>query len=551
MAGPKYELRFWEGVPPEQGGYPGFYPRTETKNGVVGEYDVGVPMRDGKKIYVNIFRPEQPGRYPGLIAWSPYGKHGLTKYAHFPRCGVADADLSENTIFEGPEPRYWCSNGYVVINVDPRGAWNSEGDLTLMTDQEGQDGYDLIEWAAAQGWCNGKLALVGVSYLAWSQWRIASTNPPHLAAINPWEGVSDFYRELGYHGGVPETFFVPGLKNFMSFTRTRVEDIAGLIAEHTLFDEFWQSKNPDLSKITVPAFVVASWSDHGLHTRGTLEGFRQISSPQKWLLVHGRKKWQYFYEQVDMQKAFMDKFLKGMKSEADYWPRVRVEVRDRYCLGGYRSENEWPVARTEYRKLFLDTSAGTMGESPVAQHGETRYGVDDISDKTQNARFTATFDRPTELTGYMKAKLWVQADGSDDMDLFVALEKIDRTGNVVRFPFFNCWDDGAVALGWLRASHRELDGSRSTPYQPFHPHTAEVKLGKGEIVPVEIEIWPSSTRFEAGEALRLVVQGSDIHYHPNQWPTNAHEQTVNKGQHVIHAGGKYDSHLLVPVIPSE
>ena len=550
MASGDAELRFWSGIAPAEGGYPGFNPRTETKDGIVGHYDIAVPMRDGKKIYVDVFRPEAPGRYPALIAWSPYGKHGRTKYAWFPRCGVADADLSENTIFEGPDPKYWCPNGYAVINVDSRGAWNSEGDLTFMTEQEGQDGYDLIEWAAAQDWSNGKLALVGVSYLAWSQWRIASTNPPHLAAINPWEGVSDFYRELAYHGGVPETFFVPGLKTFMSFTTTRVEDIAELVAEHTLFDDYWLSKNADLSQIRVPAFVVASWSDQGLHTRGTLEGFRRISSPDKWLLVHGRKKWQFFYEHVEMQKHFFDKFLRGMDTEVDYWPKVSVEVRDRYYWGTFRGENEWPLARTKYTELFLNPSDKTMGWAPVAEQGQVRYRVDDIADKSQNAQFTVVFQEPIELTGYMKLKLWVQADGSDDMDLFVALEKVDRSGNVVHFPFFNCWDDGPTALGWLRASHRELDDVRSTPYQPFHPHTREVKLRESEIVPVEIEIWPSSTRFDAGEALRVVVQGSDIYNYPNQWPTNAHERTVNRGQHVIYAGGKYDSHLLVPVIPA-
>ena len=95
-----------------------FSPRSESKDGIRREYDIAVPMRDGKKIYVDIFRPEAPGRYPALIAWGPYGKHGVTKYAYFPRCGVADADLSENTIFEGPQPGYWCPNGYVIINVD-------------------------------------------------------------------------------------------------------------------------------------------------------------------------------------------------------------------------------------------------------------------------------------------------------------------------------------------------------------------------------------------------------------------------------------------------
>ena len=280
-------------------------------------------MRDGKKIYVDIFTPETAGKYPTLIAWSPYGKHGRTKYAWFSRCGVCDADLSEDTIFEGPDPAYWCPNGYAIINVDSRGAWKSEGDLTFMTEQEAQDGYDLIEWAGGPGLVNGKVGLTGVSYLAWSQWRIASLNPPHLAAINPWEGVSDFYRELAYHGGIPETYFVPGLKTFMSFTTTRVEDIASRWASTTCSTTTGRARTPDLSQINVPAFVVASWSDQGLHTRGTLEGFRRISSQDKWLLVHGRKKWQFFYEQVEMQRPFFDKFLKGVRDEVDYWPKVR------------------------------------------------------------------------------------------------------------------------------------------------------------------------------------------------------------------------------------
>jgi predicted acyl esterase len=136
------------------------------------------------------------------------------------------------------------------------------------------------------------------------------------------------------------------------------------------------------------------------------------------------------------------------------------------------------------------------------------------------------------------------------MDLFVAIHKIDRSGKTVPFAF--CWihDDGPVALGWLRVSHRELDEGRSTPYQPYHKHQREIKLKPGEIVPVEIEIWPASTLFERGEKLRVVVQGSDIGMYPGQIATYAHMAYVNRGEHVIYTGGKYDSHLLVPVIPS-
>jgi hypothetical protein len=141
----------------------------------------------------------------------------VTKYAYFPRCGVADADLSENTIFEGPDPKYWCPNGYSIINVDSRGAWNSEGDLTFMTEQEGQ------------GWLRphrmGRRAALVQRKTGPGRGVVSGLVPmadcfdqsPHLAAINPWEGVSDFYRELGYHEVYRD--LVPGLKGFMSFTR--------------------------------------------------------------------------------------------------------------------------------------------------------------------------------------------------------------------------------------------------------------------------------------------------------------------------------------------
>ena len=545
------ETFFREGLPLGKGKYPGYNPRTEVAAGMICEYDVTATMRDDTKIYIDVFRPEKEGRYPVLIAWAPYGKHGRIKYKYFPKCGVCDSDLSEFTVFEAADPVYWCAKGYIVVNADPRGAWGSEGDLTLLSEQEAKDGYDLVEWAGTQSWSNGKVALHGVSYLAWSQWKIAALNPPHLAAINPWEGVTDFYRELAFHGGIPETEFLAMWLPSVSFSATRVEDLIKMAGEHTLFDKYWAGKNADLSKITVPAFVVASWADHGLHARGTLEGFKKIASKDKWLLVHGRKKWQYFYQNVEKQRQFFDRFLKGMDSEVKYWPKVMVEIRERFFIGNFSNENEWPLARTQYIELFLNAGDGRLSESPCENEAHVRYNVNKTADKAENAQFEFEFEEKTELTGHMKLKLWVQPKGSDDMDLFVAIQKIDRSGEIVPFQFLGNHEDGPVALGWLRVSHRELDEERSTPYQPFYRHQREMKLKDGEIVPVDIEIWPSGTLFEGGEKLRIVVQGSDICTYPDDMNTNGHTSTVNRGEHIIHTGGKYDSHLLVPVIPAD
>jgi predicted acyl esterase len=164
--------------------------------------------------------------------------------------------------------------------------------------------------------------------------------------------------------------------------------------------------------------------------------------------------------------------------------------------------------------------------------------------------FDYVFAADTELSGYMKLHLWVEAIGANDMDLFVGIQKLDSRGEIVPFVFYALLENGPVALGWLRASHRDLDPQLSTPEQPVHTHTREVPLQPGERVPVEIEIWPSSTLFRAGERLQVVVQGQDVMREglPNA-PFARHEDTRNRGTHVIHTGGVFDSFLLVPVIP--
>jgi putative CocE/NonD family hydrolase len=328
----------------------------------------------------------------------------------------------------------------------------------------------------------------------------------------------------------------------------RAEDLMAMAREHPLFDDYWASKNADLAKITVPAFVVASWSDHGLHTRGSLEGFKKIASKDKWLRVHGRKKWVDYYAHQEMQRQFFDRFLKGIQNEVQYWPRVNLEVRERSHVGNYRAENEWPLARTRYTPLFLDASSGQLATALVERQAQRRYNVDDKTDKTANALFELKFEEKTEITGHAKLKLWVEAVGSDDMDLYVVIDKFDRTGDRVPFPSQSAYDHGPVAYGWLRVSHRELDEQRSTPYQPVLLHRREIKLAPAEIVPVEIEFWATSILFERGETLRVTVIGSDLHAHEAWKHDNV--RTVNRGEHVIHTGGKYDSHLLVPIIPA-
>lgn len=553
-----FEMLFQKGLPPTERKYPGHGYRVTRENGMIIERDVAVPMRDGVTIYVDVLRPEGELRVPALVSWSAYGKHVPAAYERFYKNGgVRPEWFSKYAHYEGPDPVYWVPRGYAIVNCDPRGLWHSEGDATYWSNAEGRDGHDLIEWLGVRDWCNGKVGMTGVSYLAIIQWLVAATRPPHLAAINPVEGVSDMYREFAYHGGIPETAFYPVWQTGICYGLNRVENIFEMAKRHPFIDAYWATKSADLAKIDVPAYVVAGWGDQGLHTRGTLEAFKQISSADKWLEIHGRKKWEYYYqpETVERLRTFFDHFLKGVDNEMPRRARVRLEARERYYVGTFRNENEWPLARTRYQKLFLDARSGSLRTTAPKTRSEARYDAPGDASRSpaayrqERAQFDHVFSRATELTGHMKLRLWVQADGADDMDLFIAIQKFDRNGRHVGLAAFSALEDGPVALGWLRVSHRELDARRSTPQQPWLLHQRELKLARGVPVPVEIEIWPSGTRFAKGEKLRLVVQGSDIYKYAPWIRLAGHPETRNAGQHVIHTGGKYDSHLLIPVVP--
>lgn len=523
------------------------------ESGLCIERNVPVTLRDGVQILIDVYRPDQPAApepLPAILAWSPYGKHNQADRLRFAGAGVQDGWISRHTCFEAPDPMFWCRHGYAVVNADPRGMWHSRGEVRHNGIGEGEDCYDLIEWLARQPWCSGKIGMSGVSYLAGIQYLVSTLRPPHLAAINPWEAFSDWYREFAFHGGIPETGFFPVAASRLLFTAARAEDTLANARAHPLWDEYWESKALDFAAIEVPAFVVASWSDQGLHTRGTLECFKRMSSRHKWLLVHGQKKWAHYYapENVERLRQFFDHFLRGASDAVLSWPEVRIEVRERAYRGTMRDETEWPLARTQYTPLYLDARGGTMHLEPPSGAGKLRYAAQDPAGQ---ALFEHVFTSDTELTGHMKLRLWVEAEGSDDMDLFVALQKFDTRGVYVPFVFYACFDDGPVALGWLRASHRELDASRSTPWQPVHTHRREEKLEPGIAVAVDIEIWPSSTHFSGGERLRVVVKGSDVYSEaPPGMPFARHRDTRNRGAHIIHTGGAYDSQLLVPIVPA-
>ncbi|WZH42097.1 CocE/NonD family hydrolase [Fusarium acuminatum] len=352
---------------------------------------------------------------------------------------------------------------------------------------------------------------------------------------------------MAFKGGIPEKQFSECYPIFWNWSNNLVEDSLYGTREHPYFDDYWRSKIPALHKIECPAYIICSWGDHGIHTRGTLNAWKEISSKEKYLEIHQYQKWEWAVtpESLGRQKAFLDKYLLDhSQNEVHFWPKVRYTMRERYYSGEWRSAKAFPIESTEYTKFFPTRSGGL---SRIAQ-GEAQS----LSYDAQNGEIS--FDLPItdttlEFAGHVKLRLWVEAQGAENMDLFITLRKVDGNGNQVFFPWITIIDSGPIGFGFMRVSRRELDEGKSKPYQPIHTHQRDLRLSDGEIVPVDIEIQPTSCRLRASERLQLFVSGHDYGTYPPGIPVPRHPNTVNRGKHVIHFGGQFDSHLLLPTIP--
>ncbi|MFD4831355.1 CocE/NonD family hydrolase [Streptomyces uncialis] len=528
---------------------------------VVLDKDVPVTLRDGVTVHVDVFRPAGAGKVPVIVAWSPYGKGQGTSASVmgvFGMVGLDNGAVSGLEKFEGPDPAYWCARGYAICNPDIRGVANSEGDSVLWDRQEGRDCYDLIEWLAVQDWCTGKVAMSGTSYLAVSQWFTAAEQPPHLAAINPWEGVSDVYRDFLLRGGMPDTGFARHLRDHSFWGNGQKEDIIAEAERHPLMNDLWENKIPEFEKIDVPAYVVASYSNT-LHTAGTFRAWRRMASEQKWLRVHNTQEWPDYYDEANTEdlRRFFDRFLKDEDNGWERTPTVRYSVLD--LEGGDEVDvpaDRFPPADVSPAKYYLDGRSRTLATTAPTAGATAEYTAGTNADTVS---FVTRFDQETVLVGYPKAHLWVEAKGSDDMDLFLLVQKLDAYGTPLQqFTVPNqgariqdVTERGASILrykgadGRLRVSMRHLDGTLSTDDVPAHSFDRIEKLTPGEIVDVEIDLLPIGLAFHPGEQLRLVISGRSIL--GTMMPGIREYTPANTGQHIIHTGGEHASYLRLPV----
>ncbi|KAL2674346.1 hypothetical protein Neosp_012797 [[Neocosmospora] mangrovei] len=520
------------------------------------EKDVAIPMRDGILLYADVYRPDPnlQAKTPTLVLFAPFGKHGAVPRERFQNMGVDFEKLSQHTHWELPDPLPWCGEwGYSFLLVDPRGTWWSEGDASNhLSPEEGRDGYDIVEWASQQEWSTGDIGWGGgVSYYAMSAYQTAVLKPPHLKAIMIWEGISDIYREVNAPGGIPNVPFQHFWMNMTGNGLGMTDDHAVATLEHPLFDKYWQSKVVDWSLIDVPVLAVTGWSSLGLHLRGTIEAWKKISSQNKYLIIHGGREWSEFYkdENISKQRRFWDHYLKHVSNDVDTWSRVEMAVRTSATESSRRLETDFPP-KAQITKYRLSTDSKLTLDEGCASNS-LEQSVSFIAHKSNStAFFDFKIDRRLEITGYSSVKLFIQALFFPDVDLFVALQRIDKVGQVTKFYHSTQQLEADATFGWLRASHRELDTAKSTPERPVHLHQRRLWLRPQDIVEVNIELWPSSTVWEAGDTLRLAVKGTSFTDPENM--TQFKGPSHSFGEVRIWMGGKYHSELLVPeVTPAE
>ena len=545
-------------------------------DGVIVDRNVAIRMRDGISIRADVYRPDEPGRYPALYAVSPYQKDlaGLPAYPAF---------LWRET---GPI-EWYVQQGYVYVLADARGTGASDqGVWEYFGPEEQTDLYDAIEWIAGQDWCTGKVGMIGQSYFGMAQWSAAIQAPPSLTCIAPYDAKVDHYRDGQFHGGIP-AFGLPIIWSFgvrynhlngppgpESAARLKTDLIQTMLA-HPTDDEFWRLRSPywGLAGSTVPTFSIGSWGKNALHLRGNLIGYELTSGPKKLLVEEagqpvrlGAVRAQQDFERPDFHEKVLlpwyDYWLKGHDTGVMDGPTVTTFVSG---IAEYVAWSEWPPEEIEYSNLYLrrgpsgavvSLNDGSLSqEPPRGGEGGTTYSYprqewhlgpvefkpDGSSDPTSQVLTWTTepLEQDVMIAGPIAVVLYASSDQLDT-DFFVKLwdQVPSGTGQNHR--------DVLLARGWLRASHRELDESRSTIGRPFHPHRDPKPIEPGKVYRFDIEVWPIAHVFVTGNRIRLQITNGDSSVTDGNY---SHFYGLKFGSDTIFHDADHPSHVVLPVIP--
>jgi putative CocE/NonD family hydrolase len=519
---------------------------------VVVDQHVQVQMSDGVVLNAVVRRPDAAGRFPVIVTITPYnGTNGA---------------ISVNN-------DYLVQRGYVQVIVDVRGTGESQGTWDDLGTREQRDGYEAVEWAAAQPWSNGIVGMWGASYMAISQLFTAAQQPPHLKAIFPIVPMSDSYRDMVFPGGQANTGFIPLWLVLVSSGALIPPDYAldgntsdlvralGELGQHALnmpgFDAnselqamagdtsydgpFWKTTSPIevVDKIRVPAFVVGG--EHDIFQRGEPLLYERLKQHVPTRLLIGP--WTHTQASSgtglpadgvpsldSIALRWFDQYLKGMQTNVDAIPRVT-----QYVLGPGRWEtrNDWPDPSLSPSRLYLasgnalDTAPPTLPSAPDAFVQNPVSGVCTQSTSQWSAGLLGAvpcttdnrLDEATSGVSYTTPPLAhdLQFDGPLFADVWVSTTASDA---VVTVRVTDVAPDGTsteLTDGWLAGSFRAVDSARSRfvngqLMQPWHPFTRDSVLPVTPGAPLElpIEIFPTDAIVPAGHRLRLYVGPNDF-----------------------------------------
>ncbi|KAK4612271.1 Cocaine esterase, partial [Fulvia fulva] len=551
-------------------------------------------------VRVNVYRPKTDEKVPVLVTYGPYGKD--IPYSDFHPKSFSEVNpqqKSEHSAWETPDPAYWTSQGYAVVRADERGTGQSPGFLDTMSKGTSEAFFEVVEWCAEQSWSSGKVGLLGISYYAGTQWRVAARQPKGLSCIIPWEGMSDYYRDRCRHGGILSDAFIkfwwnrqvvsnhygrPGRKaanwgpdtiegDLSEEERAKNRQNQTIDNEKSRFrdEDYYASKEFDLADIKVPLLSVANWGGILLHLRGNVQGYLNAGSDLKYLrFITGRHDLPFYYEEeVALQKSFLDAFLKNDDrvgwSQKGKLPPINLVLRkgdvgfnNAQAEKGYprRTENEWPIARTQYTRYHLNPNQTLSPTPPTPTNpANLSYKALGTLDSPQTVQFTtAPFTSETEITGHITAHLSISCSPTSpdssprfDIDIFLTLRHISPQGNEV-FYTGTAGDPVPLTKGWLRASLRKVDETdpRHKEYLPHREYrSSDVQEVKSDVVyEVDVEVWPTNVIVEEGGKLVFEVasgdmQGSGIFQHGSAVDRS---EEVFAGVNNLHFGGGHENY---------
>jgi putative CocE/NonD family hydrolase len=363
---------------------------------IVKLLSVPVAMRDGVRLSANVFLASERARVPAILVRTPYGK---------------GADIT-------PNYQAFVEHGYAIVVEDVRGRYESEGAFQPLT-QEVHDGDDTLNWIARQPWSDGKIGMMGGSYLGIVQWKAALASNPHLKAIFPVVSGNDDYRDRYYSTGgalklghrlgwMAENLRAPGyhqdFSQFVLHLPVRSADLAALgwvspvyqdVMEHPSFDTFWRaiSAKEQLDKVRVPVFAVGGWYDNSVQS--DLEAFaalRKRSGVNRVLVGPWAHNMSVPFEHAnfgadarvplrELQMEWFDQWLMGRDSPLLSKPPVKI-----FVMGSdiWREEREWPPPDARPKILYLESVGkanslagdGVLGDKPPHKTAADQFVFD-------------------------------------------------------------------------------------------------------------------------------------------------------------------------------